>query len=133
WEYPTGQNGEVVYDERFDKARQVGIAGRKLVEALEEYAKRESDPQKLEALNTIIDQLKLAIVGNTSKSVEKFETAYTYFLSTCTDNTPAFVTDLIDLANLIVTSTDSSEYIDPLFGILENYSIYILDQSMEEV
>lgn len=133
-EYPRTAEGEIKYDIRLDKPRQIGLASLALYKRLKElsnlYFLDEESQELQNALEELASQMRLLIIGNTEASVVKFKTAAEYFLA----NLPESIDpSLIGLVNLCIEVVDNinGEYADILIEGTSAAGIYSVESSLD--
>lgn len=124
--YEHDENGPI-YDIKIDKHRQIGMA------SIEVYAEliglsnylSEKDVELGESLKTVALEMRHFVVGNTSRSIIRFQNALDYVLSHYNDTFPAYTIDLVRLCERIVNAIESGEeFIDDLLAVCAELEIY---------
>jgi hypothetical protein len=135
-EYTRTIEGEIQYDIRLDKPRQIGLASIALYKRLRElndlYFSSDENQELHNALEELSSQMRLLIIGNTDASTAKFKDAAQYFLVTSPDTTSQEVVDLVNLCWEIVNNIQKGlEYADLLIDGTLAAGIYNVESSLD--
>jgi len=125
------ENNHIIYDVTLDKPRQIGAATIVLAKGLYDFRRSLLDESQKDAILTIIEQMRAFVVGNTSSSKAKFDSAYRYFLTEMAGGVDSNIRDSINFCSIIVNDSVNHKYIDDLIDYLSETVDYNPGKALE--
>lgn len=116
---------ELNYDVTLDKNRQIGATSLLVTQVLQPYRDTLTTPEDCQAMDVILEEFRHFIVGNTTASSIKFDSAYTYFQFHLMHRSPVAVQELVHtIARVISLIKCGFDYADELMTTLESLNLY---------